>query len=242
MFFDRGSNENELICQRLITPDPLSILVSLDISSTSLIACLAHSLVSTARDNEIAIHEPPGRRRANTSSLPRSRAASVVSAESRRADNLEDGNKGYSDSARSATAAIGRSLLSTVSNATMRAKAYSVGIEDEPASLRPALLNRASSSRAFPTTAVSGGTFNQHKTPDLSHGDAETMPLPSVELSSIVADENRPPTVLLSRQQLGSFFQSSKAVPTLRTASRFKSTEAPLTDRYGFICMSSPSS
>lgn len=203
-----------------------------------MIAYLAHSLVSTARDNDITIKEPPGRRRANTSSLTRSRAASVASAESRRTDNQENGNKGYSDSARSATAAIGRSLLSTVSNATMRAKAYSVGTEEQPVNSRPALLNRASSSRAFPTTAVSGGTFNHHKTPDLSQSDTETMPLPSVELSSIVADENRPPTVLLSRQQLGSFFQSSKAVPTLRTASRFKSTEAPLTDRYGFICKS----
>jgi hypothetical protein len=180
--------------------------------------------VSTARDNDITVKEPPGRRRA-TSSLTRSRAASI----------------GYSDTARSATAAIGRSLLSTVSNATMRAKAYSVGTEDEPAPSRPTLLNRASSSRAFPTTAVSGGSFNHHKTPDLSQGDTDTMPLPSVELSSIVADENRPPTVLLSRQQLGSFFQSSKAVPTLRTASRFRSSETPLTDRYGFICKSSQS-
>jgi hypothetical protein len=163
----------------------------------------------------------------------------VASAESRQADTVENGTKGYTDTARSATAAIGRSLLSTVSNATMRAKAYSVGIEDQPPpSSRPALLNRASSSRAFPTTAVSGGTFNSHKTPDLSQDNTESMPIPSVELSSIVADENRPPTVLLSRQQLGSFFQSSKAVPTLRTASRFKSTETPLTDRYGFICKS----
>ena len=227
---------NELKVQRLITPDPLSILVSLDIHSTSLIAVLAHSLVSTARDKDIAIKEPPGRRRADTASLARSRAASVVSAEKRRTDNEDNASRGYSDSARSATAAIGRSLLSTVSNATTRAKTYSVGLEDESVLSRPALLNRASSSRAYPTTAVSGGTFNHHKTPDLSQFDTETMPLPSVELSSIVADENRPPTVLLSRQQLGSFFQSSKAVPTLRTASRFKSGETPLTDRYGFIC------
>ena len=66
---------------------------------------------------------------------------------------------------------------------------------------------------------------------------SEETPLPSVELSSIVPDEVRPPTVLLSRRNLGNFFQSSKSVPTrLSTASRFKSDEPPLTDRYGFIC------
>ena len=163
----------------------------------------------------------------------------MTSAESRRTEIQENVGKGYSDSARLATAAIGRSLFSTVSNATMRAKAYSVGVDDQPTPSRPALLNRASSSRAFPTTAVSGGTFNHHDQADVSHDNLEaTTPLPSVELSSIVADENRPPTVLLSRQQLGSYFQSSKAVPTLRTASRFKSSETPLTDRYGFICES----
>jgi hypothetical protein len=161
----------------------------------------------------------------------------VASTESRRAEIPDNSSKGYSDSARSATAAIGRSLFSTVSNATMRAKAYSVGIDDQPTPSRPALLNRASSSRAFPTTAVSGGTFNHHDQADDTQNSLEaTTRLPSVELLSIVADENRPPTVLLSRQQLGSYFQSSKAVPTLRTASRFMSSEAPLTDRYGFIC------
>ena len=73
----------------------------------------------------------------------------------------------------------------------------------------------------------------------------DELPPPSVELSSIVPDETRPPTVLLSRRNLGSFFQSSKNVNALVqgatasklvTASRFKSDEPPLTDRYGFIC------
>lgn len=78
-------------------------------------------------------------------------------------------------------------------------------------------------------------------TPQISHPSSHSSTddgpaLPSVEMASIVPDENRPPTVLLSRRQLGSFFQSSKSVPTLRTATRFSGTEPPLTDRYGFIC------
>jgi hypothetical protein len=73
--------------------------------------------------------------------------------------------------------------------------------------------------------------------PDHSPGtgspSADTPP-PSVELSSIVPDETRPPTVLLSRQNLGSFFQSTRT--KLTTATRFTSDQPPLTDRYGFIC------
>lgn len=65
----------------------------------------------------------------------------------------------------------------------------------------------------------------------------EYTPPPSVELAAIVAEENRPPTVLLSRQNLGSFFQSNQINKAkLVTASRFRNSEPPLTDRYGFIC------
>lgn len=217
--------------QRIITPDPLSILVSPDIPSTSLVAYLAHSLVSTARDEGIVAKDPAGRRRANTASQPRSRVASVVSTD-RLSVNSAPGppsTKGYGDQAIAATASLGRSLLSSVSGGTIRPRVQ----DDQPA--RPSLLSRVSSSRPYPTTAVSDVPI----TPQISNTSPQLDPaqtLPSVEMASIVPDENRPPTVLLSRRQLGSFFQSSKSVPTLRTATRFKGTEPPLTDRYGFIC------
>lgn len=89
---------------------------------------------------------------------------------------------------------------------------------------RPALLNKQST-RA-PTTAVTPSSETNGP-----------LPPPSVELASIVPDESRPPTVLLSRQNLGSFFTSSrKGTPKLSTATRFTSDQPPLTDRYGFIC------
>jgi hypothetical protein len=64
----------------------------------------------------------------------------------------------------------------------------------------------------------------------------EDSPLPSVEMGSMSMDESRPPTVVLSRQNLGGFFQVGKG--KLITASRFVGDEPPLTDRYGFICQS----
>ena len=214
----------KLTFQRILTPDHSSILHSSTIPANSLIAYLAHSLVSNARDEGITAKDPPGRRRSSRET--RSRAPSIssqlVGASSSQGSSTP--SKGYGDSALAATASVGRSLLSSVSNATIRARAT----DDS----RPSLLSRASSNRPFPTTAVSA-------LPD-SSAHAETPfdedPPPSVELSSIVPDETRPPTVLLSRRNLGSFFQSSKAVPTLRTATRFNAKEPPLTDRYGFIC------
>lgn len=111
--------------------------------------------------------------------------------------------------------AAGRNFIS-------RSKA-AMGMDDAKAPKRPALLTKQSS-RA-PTTAV---------TPTEVNGP---LPPPSVELASIVPDESRPPTVLLSRQNLGSFFTSSrKGTPKLSTATRFTSDQPPLTDRYGFIC------
>lgn len=212
-------------------------------------AYLAHALVSTARDEGIIAKDPPNRRRGATISQSRSRAASIASAELINAttgpastsgpDARRDSQsgKGYSDQAIAATASLGRSLLSSVSNATIRAKTYTPTNDDHPTSStssRPSLLSRVSSSRPA-TTAITSVPI----TPQVSQSSPEDGPsLPSVEMASIVADENRPPTVLLSRRQLGSFFQSSKSVPTLRTATRFSGSEPPLTDRYGFICKS----
>lgn len=145
---------------------------------------------------------------------------------------------GYSDQALAATASLGRSLLSTVSNATTRAKVYTPSNhQDDRPSARPRLLNRVSSSRPNPTTALTAAPVTPQISHSSSHSGSDDNPtLPSVEMASIVPDEHRPPTVLLSRRQLGSFFQSSKSVPTLRTATRFSGSEPPLTDRYGFIC------
>lgn len=118
----------------------------------------------------------------------------------------------------SGAVAAGRSFIS-------RSKA-AMGMDDPKAPKRPALLNRPSS--RTPTTAV---------TPSSEVNGP--LPPPSVELASIVPDESRPPTVLLSRQNLGSFFTSSrKGTPKLSTATRFTSDQPPLTDRYGFICES----
>jgi hypothetical protein len=198
--------------------------------------------VSNARNIESTIKEPLGRRRSNTADRNKPRAASNASTDSRDQPSGSEERtaaKSYGDSAISATATLGRSFLSSVSNATMRAKAYSISGADQNLPSRPSLLNRASSSRPFPTTALSAGPVGQQTSATASSADVDGSTLPSVELSSIVPDENRPPTVLLSRQQLGSFFQSSRAVPTLRTASRFNGSGPPLTDRYGFICKSS---
>lgn len=178
------------------------------------LASYAHALVSNARDQGIAPRDPAGRRRA------RSRAASVNS-------KGEDASSGYGDQANAATAAVGQ-LLS-------RGKAAISALQPPQPSrpARPALSHRASS-RPYPTTAMATSLPSPGNSPDDS--PAETPP-PSVELSSIVPDETRPPTVLLSRQNLGSFFQSTRAPKKLTTATRFTGDLEPLTDRYGFICM-----
>ena len=235
-----------------MTPDPSSILVSAEIASTSLVAYLANALVSNARDEGILAKDPPGHRRGST--ISRSRAASTASGEqigtesdsgsaSRGQSGRRDGQVGlgYSDQAFAATASLGRSLLSTVSNATIRAKGHTPASTDDRPTIRPRLLNRVSSSRTNATTALTAAPATPQVSHSSSHSGSDDDPtLPSVEMASIVPDEHRPPTVLLSRRQLGSFFQSSRSVPTLRTATRFSGSEPPLTDRYGFICEHSP--
>lgn len=215
--------------QRIITPDPSSILTLSSTPANSLVAYLAHTLVSNARDEGIHIIE--------TRRNSRSRAASVASADNplmrtgSRDTSQKDG-KGYTYGYGETAVAMGKSLLSSVSGATLRS---SKSQEEHP---RPSLLSRVSSSRPFPTTAVSPPMAEHHTHSSLT-SPTEEAPPPSVELASIVPDETRPPTVLLSRRNLGNFFLSNKVDGTkLSTASRFKSDEPPLTDRYGFICTS----
>ena len=177
--------------------------------------------------------------RRGSKSKPRSRAASVTSSQPTEAappfakpavstQKIEP-SKGYSGSA----LAVGRSLLSGVSSTTIRAPKTSTGSLS-----RSSFVNRAQASRPFPIASSPPPSAESLKhTSDASN--SEPLPPPSVELSSIVPDEARPPTVLLSRQNLGSFFMSSKVGRgRLSTASRFKNNgdEPPLTDRYGFIC------
>ncbi|WVQ76837.1 hypothetical protein IAR50_006511 [Cryptococcus sp. DSM 104548] len=219
------------LATRILTPDPSSILVSTKIPANSLIAYLAHSLVNTARDEGIVIKEPVGRRRSRDASRSQTiPMADHVSMPPNSNDPAGDG-KTYGDGALAATAFLGRSLLSSVAGATMRGSKNIVGSGSyEP---RPPLRSRGSSSRGRPSATASPAVA-QHSTMD-SPPSAEA-PLPSVELSSIVPDESRPPTVLLSRENIGSFFQANKmAKQKIATASRFKSEEPPLTDRYGFI-------
>lgn len=213
-----------LIWQRIVTPDPTSILTSSRINPSSVIARLSHALVTAARDQGITTKEPLGRRRSSREN--RSRAVSIISQQS---SLLSTGSAspskepGYGD-ALVATATYGKSLLSTISTATLRgAKQMTYGASTPS---RPALIDRASSSKLFPTTAIAA-------TPTTT---SPTATLPSVELSSIVSEENQAPTVLLSRQNLGSFFSHGKRVTKMQTATRFNGDEPPLTDRYGFIC------
>ncbi|WVR07341.1 hypothetical protein IAU60_004382 [Kwoniella sp. DSM 27419] len=229
------------LATRIITPDPSSILASADIPSNSLIAYLAHSLVSNARDEGIIARDPAWDRSSRRSrDISRGRAASIVNRDdatelepSALAADGRTGAAGYGDQALAATASLGRTLFSSVSNATIRGtRAITLSNGDES---RPSLLKRASSGRGLPTTAISSAAPQLSSTHSGSSATSPTeeRPLPSVELASIVPDESRPPTVLLSRQNLGSFFQASKN--KLHTASRFESDDEPLTDRYGFI-------
>lgn len=210
--------------------------------------------MSNARDQGITTRDPPGRRR----SAARSRATSIISQEPSISSDTGSGTParetrpsgyGYGDQALAATASLGRTLFSSVSGATatVRGKSSSFPSSTNPNNsdgndtARPSLLSRVSSSRPYPTTAIAistSGLYNPisySPSPPNTDGD----PPPSVELASIVPDESRPPTVLLSRQNIGTFFQSHKH-RQLQTASRFKSDDPPLTDRYGFICQSSP--
>ncbi|WVQ84107.1 hypothetical protein IAT38_006252 [Cryptococcus sp. DSM 104549] len=245
------------LATRIITPDPSSILVSPEIPPNSLIAYLAHSLVSNARDEGIVVRDSALRRRSRD--LSRGRAMSVASQEvgmdigasdgtgsagggKGGGGGSRDGARGYGDTALAATASLGRSLLSSMTNATMRgSKSASSPVAGSNSGAgddsRPSLLSRVSSSRGFPTTAISPPpSLSQPATSAHNAHAQDGAPLPSVELSSIVPDESRPPTVLLSRQNLGSFFQSSKiGRGKMTTASRFEGAEPPLTDRYGFI-------
>ncbi|TXT10778.1 hypothetical protein VHUM_02283 [Vanrija humicola] len=206
------------LATRILTPDPASLLVdSARINASSSIARLAHTLVSNARDAHVVPREPPTAKREHA----RSRAASVASQQAAAASGT-----GYSDQAIAATVAVGRTLLS-------RSKAaISGGSKVEEPMARPTLVHRATS-RPFPTTAMAPALQGSGELGLPAHSDT---PPPSVELGTIVPDEDRPPTVLLSRQNLASFFQSSRVgAPKLATATRFTSDQPPLTDRYGFI-------
>ncbi|WWC93558.1 hypothetical protein V866_000393 [Kwoniella sp. B9012] len=218
------------LATRIITPDPSSILLSSEIPSNSLVAYLAHSLISNARDDGIVARDAVSDRR-RSRDISRSRATSVGSQyPSVDQDKTREGKgAGFGDQALAATASLGRTLLSSVSNATIRGTRAISNITDEP---RPSLLQRTSSSRAFPTTAISAPSA-VGQSGSSATSPTEERPLPSVELSSIVPDDIRPPTVTLSRQNLGSFFQNTKT--KIATASRFESEDEPLTDRYGFI-------
>jgi hypothetical protein len=192
------------------------------------VAYLAHSLVSNARDEGISARSAPGRRRSGDRG--RSRATTVNSQDDGSVGS-RDAN-GYGNQALAATASLGRSLLSSVSNATVRGSKAIAGSDDA----RPSLLNRVSSNRPFPTTAVSQPLQHQGSGSSAASPSEET-PLPSVELSSIVSEESKPPTVMLSRQNLGTFFQSAKAGRTrMQVATRFNGQDEPLVDRYGFEC------
>ncbi|OCF75968.1 hypothetical protein I204_03265 [Kwoniella mangroviensis CBS 8886] len=218
------------LATRIITPDPSSILLSSEIPSNSLIAYLAHSLISNARDDGIVARDAVTDRR-RSRDFSRSRATSIGSQyPAVDPDKTREGKgAGYGDQALAATASLGRTLISSVSNATIRGTRAISSITDES---RPSLLQRTSSSRAFPTTAISAPSA-VGQSGSSATSPTEERPLPSVELSSIVPDDIRPPTVTLSRQNLGSFFQNTKT--KIATASRFESEDEPLTDRYGFI-------
>lgn len=217
--------------QRILTPDPSSILIPTETPPKPLIAQLAHSLVRNARDEGIVAKEPMNHRRSRD--LSRSRAISLGGRERSQTDETRNkDSKAHGDSALSATALLGRSLLSSVTGATIRGSRSGASVVNEE--IRPSILSRGSSGHGLAAAPSS---------PAISHSAAmgsppsEAAPLPSVELSSIVPDESRPPTVLLSRENLGSFFQSNRVNRAkMVTASRFESDEPPLTDRYGFIC------
>ncbi|KIR80605.1 hypothetical protein I306_02059 [Cryptococcus gattii EJB2] len=220
------------LATRILTPDPSSILIPTETPPKALIARLAHSLVSNARDEGIVAKEPANHRRSRD--VSRSRAISLGDQERLQTDEakIKDG-KGYGDSALTATASLGRTLLSSVTGATIRGSRSGASVAGEEA--RPSLLSRGSSGHGFSVAAAPSSPAISHSAAVGSPAFEET-PLPSVELSSIVPDESRPPTVLLSRENLGSFFQSNRVNRAkMVTASRFESDEPPLTDRYGFI-------
>ena len=213
------------------------MLASSAIPSKSLIAYLAHNLVSNAREDGVIPREL--RTRGDSVTRPRAPSGASQKASSVRSVDALNPSTTTAQSGPSATYgdqawAVGRSLLSSVSNATLKASKTMSNLSDQPA--RPSLLNSASFGRGFPTTSTSptrvGGRSGSSAT-----SPTEETPPPSVELASILPDEVRPPTVLLSRLNLGSFFQSNKlGKAKLPTASRFNTSEPPLTDRYGFIC------
>ena len=163
------------------------------------------------------MRDPPGRARA------RSRAASISSAKQVQPPDVSlseptPAGPGYGDQALAATVGLGRTLLSLSRGKGGEEKATRQSLPP----LRP------------PRSVYSNPQSSPH-TPVTPNQAVDTPP-PSVELGTIVPDESRPPTVLLSRQNLGSFFQSTRS--KLATATRFESDEPPLTDRYGFICTS----
>lgn len=101
-----------------------------------------------------------------------------------------------------------------------------------PRATAAVIINTGNASAGGTGLGISGvGTAMPHSPVE---APARDTPPPSVELASIVPDESRPPTVLLSRQNLGSFFQSTRS-NKLPTATRFEGDQPPLTDRYGFI-------
>ncbi|XAO21799.1 hypothetical protein I312_100555 [Cryptococcus bacillisporus CA1280] len=220
------------LATRILTPDPSSILIPTETPPKALIARLAHSLVSNARDEGIVAKEPANHRRSRD--VSRSRAISLGDQECLQTDEArnKDG-KGYGDAALTATASLGRTLLSSVTGATIRGSRSGASVAGEEA--RPSLLSRGSSGHGFSVAAAPSSAAISHSAA-VGSPAFEGTPLPSVELSSIVPDESRPPTVLLSRENLGSFFQSNRVNRAkMVTASRFESDEPPLTDRYGFI-------
>lgn len=204
------------------------MLGSLRILPNSLVAYLAHNLVSNAQNEAKQIRDPPDLKRLERQ---RSRSRASTISKEHESDGQTRARAGFSDHALAATASLGRSLLSTVSGGTLRPTKTSASASQ---TARPTP-SRSATARPSAAAVVQAGTSDSN---DVSGNTTPSREIPSVELESIIPDESRPPTVVLSRNNLGSFFQSEKAraaVGKMPKASRFNGAE-PLTDRYGFIC------
>ncbi|KDQ08667.1 hypothetical protein BOTBODRAFT_559322 [Botryobasidium botryosum FD-172 SS1] len=206
---------------RVMSSDPRSILVDQRQGTSELVARLALELVRNARDEGLTVVEP----RQPPNPAP---SSSLVRQNSETAIISQDTNS-------SASVMLGRAMTHA-STPTSKVKRLST-----MAALASPLFGTFKSGNRVGPPPAEAATANQ---PNSGGQDQQQTLKPvkkpgagTVELESIIPELFKPPTLFLSQVRPNSSLRSPSFRPSIpyTTATRFSSSEQPLTDRYGFI-------
>jgi hypothetical protein len=219
------------LATRILTPDPSSVLQT-DLAPSSLIAYLAHSLVSHAQEEGITVKEPQQSRRVSVSRQP---------GRERRRQTPNAGST-YGEQAMQITASLSSALAGVGVDPRKFIPSSRVSAVDARRALLRSLPGgrpegRTSEGSATPRTPVTAGSaaVGDTTTTPPPPSSSPTRTMPAVELNSIGSWSSRPPTLLPRRNTLDDFLHLDRG--DAKVASQFDGKDVkPYTDRYGFVC------